>query len=295
MRRVLVLVTALVVGACGGGASSVPSAAPSIAPPVGQPSMSPAATSSATPAPVPSAATLKLVALGDSIPFGSHFCNGCVGYPKLFGEQIEASTGLRVDAVNRSQDDGLTAARMVKELQGRPDVTADIRDADIITLSIGHNDTPWNALDDGCDGSNGFFDGNVKAPWAALIGPCLQVEVDRYRKNLDGIMKQVVELRGGKPTVYRYTNQYGDIPGDPCCPPEATNVSKVTKDAFNNAAASFPKRTDSPSSTSITRSTDPTAPVPPARCSRTITPIPRRRAVALIADLLAKAGLAPLR
>ena len=159
----------------------------------------------------------------------------------LFGDWIEKSTGMPVDIKNLSQHDNNTAARMAVELPNKPALLDALRAADIITLTIGHNDTPWNAIDDACDADHGFFDGNPKASWKALVGPCLATEVNRYRRNLTSILDQIVELRAGRPTAIRFTTQYSDISavpgGDPvCCPPEAITVFATVKDAFNKAA-----------------------------------------------------------
>ena len=101
--------------------------------------------------PTPSAsasafAGLRLVAVGDWIasPYGGQDCS-CPGFPSLFGDWIEKSTGMPVDVKNLSQHDNNTAApdggRAAE--QARPPRCPAA--ADIITLTIGHNDTPWNA------------------------------------------------------------------------------------------------------------------------------------------------------
>ena len=103
-------------------------------------------------------------------------------------------------------------------------------------LDIGFNDTPWNSLDDACDGDHGFFDGNPHASWTALVGPCLQTELRRYRANLDKILTEIDSLRAGRPTALRLTTQYSDFggpPGNICCPPIATKVAAQVKVAFN--------------------------------------------------------------
>jgi lysophospholipase L1-like esterase len=178
----------------------------------------------------------RLVAVGDSIPVGGQDCGGCEAFPQLFGEWIENTTGRTVDISNLTQHDNLTAARMAVELPQSETILDALRQADIITVTIGHNDTPWNAIDDTCDQDHGFFDGNESATWDVLVGPCLDTEVARYRKNLDAILTEITALRAGRPTAIRLTTQYADIPGDPCCPPEATKASTTIKDAFNSVA-----------------------------------------------------------
>ena len=234
------LVAALILAGCG---ETAPSATPPTAARVETTPTSPPVSQSTSLAPSTSATTIPnaswhLVAVGDSIPFGGQDCGGCEAFPQLFGEWIKNTTGKTVDVSNLTQHNNLTAARMAVELpqSWRKPIRDALRQADIITVTIGHNDTPWNAVDDACDQAHGFFDGNTSASWDILVGPCLDTEVARYRKNLDAILTEITALRAGQPTAIRLTTQYADIPGDPCCPPEATKASTTVKDAFNTAA-----------------------------------------------------------
>jgi lysophospholipase L1-like esterase len=192
--------------------------------------------SGSSPASRSAAPALQLVSLGDSIPVGGADCGNCRTYTDLFGAWIHKTTGQRVVTTNLSQHDNLTAARMAVELPQNADQTKAIESADVVLLDIGFNDTPWNALDDACDGDHGFFDGNPDASWTALVGPCLQTELRRYHANLDKILTEIDSLRAGRPTAVLLTTQYSDFPGPPgntCCPPIATRVAAQVKVAFN--------------------------------------------------------------
>jgi len=214
-RRLLLLVPALVViigvSGCGSG-SSASSSAP---------------------------ATWRVVSLGDSIPVGGDDCGHCKTYTDLFGAWIQKTTGHRVVVENLSQHDNLTAARMAQELPQDSGRTQAVASADVVLLDIGFNDTPWNSIDDACDGDHGFFDGNPKASWTALLGPCLQSELHRYHANLDKILAEIDSLRAGKPTAVLLTTQYSDFggpPGHSCCPAIATKVAAQVKVGFNKVA-----------------------------------------------------------
>lgn len=177
-----------------------------------------------------------VVSLGDSIPVGGVDCGECNTYSDLFGAWVQKSTGHRVVVENLSQHDNLTAARMADELPQDSGQTQAVESADVVLLDIGFNDTPWNSVDDACDGDHGFFDGNPKASWTALVGPCLQSELRRYRANLDKILTEIDSLRAGRPTAVLLTTQYSDFggpPGNICCPPIATRVAAQVKVAFN--------------------------------------------------------------
>ncbi len=296
------MATVLFIGCGSTGAPSSGSStagASSIAPPLSSDSAS-VRPESPTPSPSPTPfAGLRLVAVGDSIPYGGQDCS-CTGFPSLFGDWIEKSTGMPVDVKNLSQHDNNTAARMAVELANKPAVLDALRSADIITLTIGHNDTPWNSIDDACDANHGFFDGNTKASWKALVGPCLTTEVNRYRRNLTSILDQIVALRAGRPTAIRFTTQYSDISdvqgGDPpCCPPEAITVFATVKDAFNKAACEIVEAhgaicVDVYHAFNGPKGTDPPGPLLAPDVTH-----PSAAGHEKIAQLLEAAGLAPIR
>lgn len=233
------LVAGTVIALAGCGSASLPSPtapAPSVSPSPPTPEVSagptehPPSTVTATATPQ---AALNLVVIGDSIPFGQGDCGGCESFPHLFGDWLAQSTGMMVEAQNLSRHDGYTAARMAVDLPGSP-LTATLAAADIIVVTIGHNDTPWNASDDACDGDTEPTD--APAFWRAFTGPCVEVEVARFRQNMDTILAVVAGLRAGMPTALRLTTQYNDVLAVPTAPAIAQRVSIQVKDAFNAAA-----------------------------------------------------------
>src|SRR3954462_1380820 len=92
---------------------------------------------------------------------------------------------------NLSQHDNLPAARMADELPQDSVETQAVESADVVLLDIGFNDTPWNSVDDACDGDHGFFDGSPKASWTALLGPCRKTELRRYHANLGRVLTEI--------------------------------------------------------------------------------------------------------
>src|SRR5439155_5662452 len=95
---------------------------------------------------------LRLVAIGDSIPFGRGFCGGCVPFPNLFATAITRDTGNRVTVSNMSEDTGINSSDLRKELTSPTSLRASVARADAITVTVGHNDPPWSRSDDVCDG-----------------------------------------------------------------------------------------------------------------------------------------------
>ena len=106
-----------------------------------------------------------------------------------------------------------------------------VAQADIITLTIGHNDTPWNSLDDPCDGKGGYS-------WARYHGTCLQKTATAFRKNVSATLAAIAALRKGRPTAIRVTNDYNDLIGyngqigDPATPRLAYLAVKHAVDLF---------------------------------------------------------------
>ena len=82
-------------------------------------------------------------------------------------------------------------------------------------MSIGHNDTPWKAGSDPCDGHKGY----PNAGWTTYHGTCLAKTVAEYGRNLATVLTGIATLRAGKPTLILVTNDYDDIIGDPAVPP----------------------------------------------------------------------------
>jgi lysophospholipase L1-like esterase len=188
------------------------------------------------------------VTIGDSIPFGQDDCGGCPSFTDLYAAAIHAATGHPVTAANMSTHDDLTGARLVDRLKTSPLFRDALTGADIVVVTIGHNDTPWNSTDDPCDGNNP----DMVFHWSKYTGECVVRLAARHGPSvevLDAFAKEtcrVAELhRATCVDVYHAFNGPGG-----------------TSAAGDLLAADY---------------THPSA-----------------KGQALIADLLAKAGLAPL-
>ena len=257
--------------ACSPGAPAVPSAAGSTAsvptdsktPTVGSPAVRPVAspgvapspalrtapaptprptvtsTRPPSPGPVPSTtpppARWRLVALGDSIPYGGRYCDGCVSFVVLYARMLGQATGHPVSLINDGVP-GLTTAQLLLRIRTRDGLRAAIAAADVITLTIGHNDTPWNSLHDACDGSRAFFGAHRDARWDLYTGACLAAEVERYRQDVAAILDEVLVLRAGRPTLIRVTTDYDQVIGAPAAPSLAPTASRRVLEARNQAA-----------------------------------------------------------
>jgi lysophospholipase L1-like esterase len=167
------------------------------------------------------------VTIGDSVGFAQDDCGGCPSFTTLFSQAIAKTTGMPVNATNLSTQDNLTGKRLVARIQSSAPMRSAVAGADIVIVSIGHNDTPWNSVDDPCDGDSG----NVPR-WTTYTGDCVVQLAKRHGQELDAILTQIETLRKGGPTVVRVLTDYNDIIGWGQAPPEANSRSVEVLNAF---------------------------------------------------------------
>jgi len=192
--------------------STVPagSSVPSTAPPAAAPSVP-------APSPSPSEATnaLHLVVIGDSIPFGDHFCPGCTAFPAQYAKDLETRLGRPVVLQNRSRDDGAQMDDIEVQVKGSGPLRAELEAADVVLVSVGFNNAfPDPATWHDCKGDIG---GSVESyvDWALSDGSaCLKPGLATYAKQYDRIFSMLTDLRKGKPTVFGVINVHdGNLNG----------------------------------------------------------------------------------
>jgi lysophospholipase L1-like esterase len=170
---------------------------------------------------------LKLVAIGDSLPYGQFDCNNCTTFVDLFGKAIARHAKVMVTTQNLSEHSGINSTDLRRELQSSATLRSAVKTADAITLTIGHNDQPWNRVDDSCDGS-------ADPPkWKRLDAACAKATAPVYGRNLEPILKSIKLLRVGKPTILRVTNDYNDMIGEPTVPKFFYAASKPFYDVYS--------------------------------------------------------------
>lgn len=215
-QRAGVIIAALVLlSACRSGSVAPTGSTPGVAP--GAAATGPSA-----------AAVLHVVTIGDSIPFGKDDCGGCPDFTSLVADALQRRTGRPVSTENLSTHDDLTGARLLERTRTDEIVRAAVSQADVVIVTIGHNDTPWNSTDDPCDGNGP--DGVVH--WSTYVGSCVTQLVRRHGTELDGILDNVRSLRAGRPTALRVTTDYNDVLGDPTAGVAAVRPSIGVLDAF---------------------------------------------------------------
>jgi lysophospholipase L1-like esterase len=172
---------------------------------------------------------LRVVAIGDSLPYGRFDCNYCSTFVDRFGKALARVTHRHVIVRNLSEHTGIDSADLRRQLASSRYLRAAVAAADAITITIGHNDTPWNSEHDPCDGAAS----GPNVDWASYTDSCANASAADYGTNLDAIMKAVRTLRGHKLTLIRVTDDYNDVIGDPTVPqPTAVPASKRVVDAY---------------------------------------------------------------
>jgi lysophospholipase L1-like esterase len=210
----LLAIATTLLGACHAADSASPSA--------GAPTSSPVPSSAASSRP-----GLNLVTIGDFVSFAQDDCGGCPSFTTLFSQAMAKATGMPVNATNLSTQDNLTGKRLVARIKSSAPMRSAVAGADIVIVSIGHNDTPWNSMDDPCDGDSG----NVPR-WTTYTGDCVVQLAKRHGQELDAILTQIETLRAGGPTVVRVLTDYNDIIGWGQAPHEANSRSVEVLNAF---------------------------------------------------------------
>jgi len=188
---------------------------------------------SATETSVPTPTPWSLVAVGDSIAMNSPMvCSGCTAFVNRYAEALIKATGHPVNVRNLSVA-GLKIDGLLEELKPGAYRRDELANADIIIVSIGFNDAPWNRDDDSCDGPNGN-----KPDWSKYNETCAAAAVEVFRAKLGSVYDQIVALREEKPTIFRTINRYNDWIGwtgenGETNPPEATNATHIVVDAWS--------------------------------------------------------------
>jgi len=146
---------------------------------------------------------LRLVAIGDSIPYNSPGdCPGCAGFVDRYAKSVQAATGRPVRVADLSQHNGLTLPGLLDELGDfRDELTA----ADIIVVGIAHNS---NELD--ADQPCGKPLKHDWPDWPAMNRQCAIRSVQKFRPLYDRLYAQVAAWRQGKPTILRTISRYND-------------------------------------------------------------------------------------
>src|SRR5439155_9898261 len=132
------------------------------------------------------------------------WCGGCTPYPTLLARNLRRQSGHPV-AVRSFAVPGLSTAQLATNVRTRAGLRDAVANADIVTITIGHNDTPWNSHHDACDGDRAWYGTHSDARWTTYTGSCLALESARLGSRLRLILSQIRQLRGGRATLVELT------------------------------------------------------------------------------------------
>jgi CubicO group peptidase (beta-lactamase class C family)/lysophospholipase L1-like esterase len=237
---IFVVLLAIALSSCAPAVAVAPAAAPTQAPtPMAvKPTVAPALAEPTTPptdtAPSPTEPAItpwSLVAVGDSIPYNSpDDCYGCTGFVDRYAAAITQATGHPVEVQNLSQHNGLRIDNLLDELKTDTGRREALASADIIIVSIAHNDTPWNDNNDPCDGPS-----TDNIDWSKFSPTCGAAAAEVFRPKFESAFAQIVALRAEKPTIFLTINAYNDWIGLPGVDisAEGTEATQEVLDAWN--------------------------------------------------------------
>ncbi len=138
---------------------------------------------------------ITYVALGNSLGFGLwDFSRG--GYVYRYGAMLAADTGATVSLINLSVP-GWTSSELLNALRTSWTFRLSVASAQVVTWDIGGNDL-LRARDRYSAGTCGGLDNQQ----------CLRDAVTTFAGNWSAIVREIVRLRGGRPTVYRTMDLY---------------------------------------------------------------------------------------
>ncbi|WP_168207530.1 SGNH/GDSL hydrolase family protein [Microlunatus elymi] len=166
-------------------------------------------TAAPAPSPGPSATgrpALKLVAIGDSIPFNAALdCPGCTGFVERYATALEHATQRPVETNNLSEHTGLTLPGLMAEL---PVYKPDLTNADAIVVGIAHNS---NVLNEDTPCGTPFNETtSTLEDWSKVTHACAATSADRYRRQFDKLYGTIAAWRAGRSTVLLTINKYND-------------------------------------------------------------------------------------
>ncbi len=177
-------------------------------------------TAGGTSASTASEAPLRLVVIGDSIPYNASFdCPGCVGFVDQYAGALGQATGRKVVTTNLSEHNNLTLPMLLKELRapsggaGLPSLEKQLSSADAIIVGVAHNSIELNA-DRPC-GTRFVDSRNTFADWSKLDEQCARRTTERYRPQYDRLYSTIASWRRDKPTILRTIDKYNDWIGGP--------------------------------------------------------------------------------
>jgi lysophospholipase L1-like esterase len=173
---------------------------------------------------------LRVVGLGDSV-MTAEGCPGCRLYLDQYAAALSDALGRPVTVDNLAVP-GAEVAQLLTQVLGSADTREAIAAADVVVVTIGINDLPFNRLDDPCHVAPAY----PVIEWTALTTTCMDEVTGEFSADLGAVMLEVTALRAGEPTALRLTTVYDSVLGDGVDPswdsPDAVEPAVYAADSF---------------------------------------------------------------
>jgi len=197
------------------------------------PSNDPSSQASPPGGPAEVAKPLRLVALGDSIIYGSE-CPACGLFVDQFGNALSKKTGEKVEVSNLAVP-GAEVSDLLDLVRSDEPVRDALGGANAVVVTIGHNDLPYNRLDDPCHVAAHY----PVVEWSEITNACTDRVTDQYRQDLDAVLAEIDQARKRRPTLLRVTTVYNSALGDHVDPswdsPDAVEPSVYATERYAEA------------------------------------------------------------
>lgn len=258
-----------------------------------------AASSSATGSPSTGAAladtALRLVAIGDSIPFNSpDDCPGCTGFVDRYATALADETGRKVETLNLSQHNSLTLPMLLEELHESDVFESSLRAADAVIVGIAHNTITLNS-ETPC-GSRFDEATSTLEDWSKVTPACARTTAEQYRPKFEQLYSTIASWRSGKPTILLTINKYSDWLGwaDAHLTPDQGRRTVLVHDAWNRMLCDAAKKNGFTCVDVYHAFNGPRGTRPAADLLAGDYTHPSNKGNARIADLLVSQGFAPI-
>ena len=161
-------------------------------------------------------------------------CPGCHLYLDQYAAGLSGSLDRPVTVDNLAVP-GAEVAQLLAQVQGFAGPREAIAAADVVVVTIGFNDLPFNRLDDPCKVAPAY----PVIDWKALTTECMDRVTGEFSADLDAVMREITSLRAGAPTTLLLTTVYDSVLGDNVDPtwdsPDAVEPAVYAADAYQRA------------------------------------------------------------
>jgi lysophospholipase L1-like esterase len=174
----------------------------------------------------------SLVALGDSIALAVPECGGCTSFVDLWADGLSKVAKRPVEVSNHAVPEA-QASDVLRQVERDRAARTAVEGADLIVVTVGLNDTPWNRQDDPCDAAPEY----PVIRWDRITERCISRVGEEFETTLEAILDELDTLRAGKPTALRFTNLYNAVIGNNVDPSWDSSAAVAPSKAANELFA----------------------------------------------------------